>query len=108
MTFDATLEKDNFDDYIDKFKEAFNEAFREALPSLPPEFKILDREICLELTPFSPFKKVGVTITKWLYYAEAKKMKNDLQNELFVNKFNEEIENSITDVNLVSVSDSSK
>ena len=100
MAFDATL-KDNFDDYIDKFKEASKEAFREALPSLPPEFEILDREILLELTPFSPFKKVAVTITKELYYAEAKKIYNDFQNELFINKFNKEIENSVSDVNLV-------
>ena len=104
MAFDATL-KDNFDDYIDKFKEAFKEAFREALPSLPPEFKILDREILLELTPFSPFKKVWVTITKELYYAEAKKIYNDWQDELFINKFNKEIENSVSDVNLVKVWD---
>ena len=55
MTFDATLEKDNFrqlfKDNIDQFKEAVKLAFREALPSLPPEFKIIDREIYLELKP---------------------------------------------------------
>ena len=112
MTFDATLEKDNFrqlfKDNIDQFKEAVKLAFREALPSLPPEFKIIDREIYLELKPPflpPPFNAISATITKELYYAEAKKIYNDFQNELFINKFNEEIENSVSDVNLVKVWD---
>ena len=103
MTFDAPMEKDNFNDNIDKFKEAFNEAFKEALSSLPTEFKILDHEIDLELKPFSPFDGIAVYIIKGLYYAEVKTIKNDFQNELFINKFNAEIEDSVSDVNIVKV-----
>ena len=108
MTFDGPIEKENFDDNIDKFKEAFKVAFKEALSSLPPEFKILDREIYLELNPFSPFNAIASYITKKLYYAEARKIKNDFQNEPFIKKFNEEIEDSVSDVNLVKVSHKGK
>ena len=104
MTFDGPMEKDNFDDNVDKFKEAINEAFKEALPSLPSEFKILDHEIELELKPWSPFDEIAVYITKGLYYAEVKTIKNDFQNELFINKFREEIEDSVSDVNIVKIS----